>query len=449
MNDAIVIQGVSKKFRRYNSDRPASLKELILKGFNRRRNGQEFWALNDVSFSVPKGKMVGVIGQNGAGKSTLLRLIGGVGKPDSGTVSVNGRIGALLDLTTGFHPDLTGRENVFVSGVICGLTREEVAAKMDAIIDFAELKDFIDNPIRTYSTGMQMRLGFAIAIHTEPEVLLIDEVLAVGDLAFQQKCLQRINSFKEKGCTILLISHDLSQVKDFCDEVIWLRGGRLLARGEPGIVVGEYTAVLASETRRRTPTNKSPVVIGDTELRANVNRFGSMEVEIACVKLLDSSGEPTDAIQSGEALSVVIDFESENAALEPIFTLSISREDGFICYDTSTESQNIRFSSFEGRGQLRLHLDRLDLVGGKYFIDVGCFEKNWAYGYDYHWHVYPLSIKAPFSKGILSTSSRWEIHDENRNHEPSHVDALANGLAARMWRAPNTSMGNSPPPKRI
>ena len=186
--------------------------------------------------------MVGVIGPNGAGKSTLLRLIGGVGRPDEGRVKTRGQIGALLDLGAGFHPDLTGRENVFVSGVIGGLTRREVVERFDAIVAFSELEEFIDCPLRTYSSGMQMRLAFAVAVHVEPEVLLIDEVLSVGDLSFQTKSFERITYFKAKGCTIIFVSHNHKAVRELCDEALWLNCGRLMARGPAGLVVDQYVA---------------------------------------------------------------------------------------------------------------------------------------------------------------------------------------------------------------
>ncbi len=418
MNDAIVVENLGKRFRRLHTDRPGSFKEAVLRGFRNLRLQEEFWALRDVSFRVPPGKMVGIIGQNGAGKSTLLRLIGGVGQPNEGEISVNGRIGALLDLTTGFHPDLTGRENVFVSGVICGLTRREVSERMDEIIAFAELEKSIDNPIRTYSTGMQMRLGFSVAIHTDPEILLIDEVLAVGDMAFQQKCLARIQEFKARGCTILLISHDLSQAKQFCDEVIWLRAGQMVARGTPEVIVGEYVAELASETRRRTPASMPEVHTPDgTELRVNENRFGSMEMEITAVRLFDANGLPTREILSGQPLSVAIEFKTSRPIQHPIFSVSISCESGFICFDANTAEQNLKLPIIDQCGRIVLHFERLDLAGGKYFVDAGVYEKDWAYGYDYHWHAYPLEIRAPKSQGVLRPPQLWELSDLAKDME--------------------------------
>ena len=371
----------------------------------------DFWALREVSCSVAAGRTIGVIGNNGAGKSTLLRLIGGVGRPDEGSVQVHGRIGALLDLGVGFHPDLTGRENVFVSGVIAGLTRHEVAQRFDSIVAFAELQQSIDSPLRTYSSGMQMRLAFAVAIHTEPEILLIDEVLAVGDLAFQRKCLQRIAQFKAEGCTILLVSHDATLIQQLCDEVLWLRGGRLVAHGDPEVVVGQYVAEMTAETRRRTPAKRPALrTPTGTELRVNENRFGSLELEIISVRLLDLEGLPLTELESGAALCVEIEYLAPQSIDAPIFSVTISREDGVTCYDISTAAAGLSLPTIQGQGQLALHLERLDLSGGQYYVDVGVCERDWTYAYDYHWHVYPLSVRPTGTeKGILHPPHRWEF----------------------------------------
>jgi len=240
MDYAVVVKGLSKQFYRYHADRPWTLHETLVKGLRCLQPAERFWALDDVTFSIAPGRAVGVIGSNGSGKSTLLRLIGGVGRADKGYVTVSQRISGLLDLGTGFHPELTGRENVFVNGVISGLSRREVAKQFDEIVAFAELESFIDNPIRTYSTGMQMRLGFAIAVHAKPELLLIDEILSVGDHSFQRKCLERIKQFKNEGCTILIVSHDTGQIGEFCDEAIWLKSGRLIVHDRPDVVVDQY-----------------------------------------------------------------------------------------------------------------------------------------------------------------------------------------------------------------
>jgi lipopolysaccharide transport system ATP-binding protein len=424
MPDAIVVQNLGKWFRRYHADRPTTIKEALLRGLRRMKPSEHFWALHDVSFRIAPGRMVGVVGPNGAGKSTLLRLLGGVGRPNEGQVTVHGRIGALLDLGAGFHPDLTGRENVFINGVIAGLTRREVAQRFDSIVAFAELEEFIDNPLRTYSTGMQMRLGFAVAAHTDPQILLIDEILAVGDLAFQRKCLDRIDRFKAQGCTIVLVSHDATSIQQLCDEALWLRRGKLVAYGPADVVAEQYVAEMSAETRRRTPATR-PAVRTSTgeELRVNENRFGSLEMEIVAVQLIDPAGLPVTELDSGDPLQVEIEYVAPQPIPEPIFGVIISREDGQVCYDTNTAGAGHRLPTVHGPGQISFHIERLDLIGGQYYVDVGVYEREWAYAYDYHWHAYPLVVRPTGGeKGILHPPHRWEM--EAASTHPVNLPAL-------------------------
>jgi lipopolysaccharide transport system ATP-binding protein len=239
VSGTIVVEGLSKRFRHWEPNRSMTFQEVAQRSLRWRRK-QYFWALSDISFTVKPGRIVGIMGFNGAGKSTLLRLVAGVGDPTHGRIDVKGRLGAILDLGVGFHPELTGRENVFVSGVSSGLTRREVTDRFDSIVAFSELEAFIEYPLRTYSKGMHLRLAFAVASHIEPEVLLIDEVLAVGDLGFQRKCLDRLASFKHGGCTGLIVSHGPEVVLDLCDDVIWLDRGRVVAYGPAAEIVAQY-----------------------------------------------------------------------------------------------------------------------------------------------------------------------------------------------------------------
>jgi len=411
MSVPISVKGVSKRFRRYHPKRPTTFLEAFIHGLNRFKPVEQFWALRDVSFSIPAGRMVGIIGANGAGKSTLLRLIGGVGKPDVGVIRTMGRIGALLDLGAGFHPDLTGRENVFISGVISGLTRREVAERFDEIVEFSELSAFIDSPLRTYSTGMQMRLAFAVAVHIDPEIMLIDEVLAVGDMAFQRKCLDRIAQFKTKGCAIVLVSHDPGVVRQLCDEAIWLKNGCIVGQGPAEIIVGQYIVDMTVETRRRTPSEfPTEHTSVSTALKINENRFGSLEMEIINVNLLNEYGQVVGELLGGEALSVQITYRADNPISSPIFSVTISREDGFVCYDTSTEATGVMTPIVHGSEKITLVLGRLDLIGGMYFVDVGVYERAWAYAYDYHWHVYPFHVKTKDGdKGIIQPPQYWML----------------------------------------
>jgi lipopolysaccharide transport system ATP-binding protein len=239
---AIEARGVSKQFRRHHADRPWTLHEALSRGFRLIAPTERFWALRDVDLDVPRGGSLGLIGSNGAGKSTLLRLLARVGRPDTGSITVRGRIAALLDLGAGFHDNLTGRDNVMVTGVISGLSRSEVRRRFDEIVAFAELPESIDNPLRTYSSGMRLRLAFAVAMTIEPEILVVDEVLAVGDRHFQQKCVERITRLRTQGCSLVLCSHDLGLVGSLTDSIAWLHGGRVRHVGPAAQVVNEYSS---------------------------------------------------------------------------------------------------------------------------------------------------------------------------------------------------------------
>jgi lipopolysaccharide transport system ATP-binding protein len=410
VSNALVVDRLGKEFRRYHPERPRTLQEAILRRGRWIRPAERFWALRDVSFSVPAGRMVGLIGANGAGKSTLLRLIAGVGKPDEGRVDVHGRIGALLDLNAGFHPDLTGRDNVYVSGVVAGLSRREVTARFASIVAFAELEDAIDNPLHTYSSGMQMRLGFAVAVHVDPEILLIDEALAVGDVAFQEKCLRRIAQFRADGRTIVLASHQAEVLEELCDEVIWLEGGRVEAVGPAGEVVGRYVSAMMAETRRRTPAVWPTAQTSGADLRINENRLGSLELEIIAVRLLDRDAAAVAELGSGEPLAVEIEYRASRPVPTPIFSVAMSREDGVFCWETNTAAAGLTLPTIEGRGRMVLRIDRLDLNRGRYVLDVGAYAAEWAYAYDYHWHAYPLIVwAAGAEKGVLRPPQRWEM----------------------------------------
>src|SRR3954466_10830022 len=241
--NAIELTNVTKVYRRYARRKQfATLKSALLKGslIQDLRPEEKFPALQGVSFGVPAGSTYGIIGRNGSGKSTALKLVAGITKPTSGTVKVTGRISALIELGAGFHPEISGRENVFINGIMLGLTKREIQNRFDEIVEFAELREFIDAPVKTYSSGMYMRLGFAVAIHVDPDVLLVDEVLAVGDEGFTHKCLDKFAEFKRRGKTILLVTHSLGLVERFCDEALWLGGGRIKGSGDPKRIVGAY-----------------------------------------------------------------------------------------------------------------------------------------------------------------------------------------------------------------
>jgi len=405
MSTAILVENLGKSFKRYHTEKPLTFMEAALSGLRRIKPVDDLWVLRGVSFEVAAGEMMGVIGHNGAGKSTLLQLLGKVAHPTEGRIKTRGRVGALLDLGAGFHGDLTGRENAFVTAIVAGLPRREVARRFDRIVEFAELDGFIDNPVRTYSTGMMMRLAFSVAVHTDPQIMLVDEFLSVGDLAFQAKCLNRIKEMKQEGCAIVLVSHDVAQVERLCDRALWLKRGSVVAYGEPTVVAGQYTMEMRLKTQELTPAHPPQFTPFGTELRVNENRFGSLEAEITDVRLL-----PQAQIGSGKPLHVEMDYQTHQPIDSAIFSLTISQENGELCLDVNTLEMGIPCIRLQEKGTIRLVFDRLDLQRGKYFANVGIYKQNWDYAYDYHWHVYPFTIDADITcRGILRPPMRWEV----------------------------------------
>ncbi len=410
MDVPIKVSGLGKSFTRRHKLNPGTLKEALVSRLHRLNASEQFLALDQVDLEVRRGEIVGAIGRNGAGKSTLLRLIGGVGLPDRGQILVHGKIGALLELGAGFHPELTGRENIFINGVISGLSRAEVARRFDDIVAFSELEESIDNPLRTYSSGMQLRLAFSISVHTSPDILLIDEVLAVGDLAFQQKCLDRIEYFRRNGCAILIVSHDIEQVKAICDRVIWLRDGKVAAFGEPQSVVDQYERAMLLETERRrhadVPVRRTR---NGQELRIGENRKGTMELELSNVRFQGADGLPIEELKKGDGLSVIISCSPRKAIPSPILSVTVSDKKGEIFLDSNTEQLDI--PDIDRDTDARVHFDRIDLPAGDYFVDVGVYARDWGHVYDYHWHVYPLLVTADAEQERdLNTPPRWEIY---------------------------------------
>jgi ABC-type polysaccharide/polyol phosphate transport system ATPase subunit len=327
---AIELVNVTKVYRRYGSHHFATLKSALMQRsiLQDLKPSETFHALTDVSISVPAGSTFGVIGRNGSGKSTALKLVAGITKPTSGTVSVKGRISALIELGAGFHPEISGRENVFINGIMLGLTKREIEKRFDEIVEFAELRDFIDEPVKAYSSGMYMRLGFSVAIHVDPEVLLVDEVLAVGDEGFTHKCLDKFADFKRRGKTVLLVTHSLGLVERLCDEAVWLDGGRKQIEGDPKRVVDAYVArvaqqeenFLASEEVKALQEQPAqavdvPVMASDpTEdlTKAAEGRWGSRLVEISQVGLLDAKGHAAHVFQSGDSMRLHMRIRTRN-----------------------------------------------------------------------------------------------------------------------------------------
>jgi len=366
-----------------------------------------FQALQDVSFEVPRGTTVGIIGANGSGKSTLLKLIAGLHRPTSGKVSVNGRISALIELGAGFHPEFTGRENVFINGIILGLTRKEIYEKFDDIVRFSELEEFIDNPVKTYSSGMYMRLAFAIAVAVEPEVLLIDEILAVGDASFQRKCQNKMNMFKADGKTIALVTHDLNALERYCDRVLWLDQGQLKAYGDVQSVMGMYLEHVA-EMQRANIFDEHHGKGGDQK-SSHRKRWGSREAEITSVDLFNGTKKPCYLYKTGDKMTIEIIYKAYRPIEEPVFGIGIFRNDETYCYGTNTHIEKIHIPRIDGEGKVRFRVNSLDLTEGKYFLDIAIHTKD-GLCYDYQAHSYSFEVMSMIKDlGVYRPPHQWEF----------------------------------------
>ena len=405
----IRFDGVSKRFTLHH-ERPRSLQELLLNALRAKHQSskEEYWALRDVSFAVEQGETVGIIGPNGAGKSTVLKLISRIIEPTSGEIGVEGRVGGLLELGAGFHPDLTGRENIYLNGSILGMSQKEIKRQIDDIIGFAEVERFIDVPVRHYSSGMLVRLGFSVAVHTRPDILLIDEVLAVGDAAFREKCMDKIAEFRRGDCTILLVSHDLGSVQDLCSQVVWLEDGQIRLAGETQRVISSYAASVEEELEAKRDLDNRGV------LRA-ASQQG--ELHIREVKMVDAEDRPRWTFKSGESLRVHIAYESTNRVENPVFSILIHRSDGL--YVSSTNTYNIdpfHVGPVEGCGELVIGIDRLDLYGGDYFLSVGAyFEPDppyWSAPAHFLDKQYTFEVTSKGRHGVVVLPAAWTHRPE-------------------------------------
>jgi lipopolysaccharide transport system ATP-binding protein len=408
MRDAVVVQNLGKRFRRYRDDRPSTIHEALLRGFWKLAPIEYFWGLKDIDFRIAPGRMVGVVGRNGAGKSTLLRLIGGVGRPDEGSIQTHGSVRGLLTLGAGFHPELTGRENLFVNAVVGGLTIREVEERLDPIIAFSELEEYIDSPLRVYSTGMQMRLFFSIAIHSDPDILLIDEVLSVGDLAFQRKCLDRIEQIKSSGCTVIVVTHEPGMVRDLCDEALWLRAGRLEAQGSCSRVVRKYLADAHTVSWSHLPVaNTDPAMVAGQ--RSNGPEAELPELEITGVRMLGLADSATKEIETGGSLSIEISFVAGRLIESLNFSFAIRRKDGISCCDISTQESPATLYDVYGEGAIVLHIERLDLGGGLYDIEVSAFGDTPAPRLAFWQDARSITVRSDGpSNGLWHVPHRWE-----------------------------------------
>jgi len=361
---AVQIDQVSKSFRRVKQA-PTSIKQRMTNKLRRRTlEYDDFWALQEISYEIKTGTSIGLIGPNGSGKTTLLKMIAGILRPTTGVITSRGRIAALLELGAGFHQELTGRENVYLNASILGLTKKETDAVFDSIVDFAELHDFIDTKVKFYSSGMYMRLGFAVAVHVDPDILLVDEVLAVGDEGFQRRCLDRIQSFQQEGRTIVLVTHVVDQVRDICTEGVMLLNGVVHQTGTPETVVREYRRLLLKED--------VPWVAGEP----------TRDIEIASVQVLPPEGRTLDDVEPGDNITIQVDLKASRAVEDPVVAVTLHDHHDVLEYQESTASLGANLGRIQGARRVRFVLRWLPYTSGEYFVTVGVTSRDERTLYD-------------------------------------------------------------------
>jgi len=413
----ISVQNVSKLYRIYESP-SGRLKEILLRG--RRKYHRDFWALQDVSLEVPTGETVGVIGRNGAGKTTLLQIIAGVLQPTLGEVRVEGRVTALLELGSGFNPEYTGRENILLSGQILGFSEEQMKRKLDVIAQFAELEAFVDQPVKTYSTGMLMRLAFASAIHVDPDVLIVDEALSVGDVYFQRKSLDRIEYFRRTGKTVLFVSHDPMLIQRFCTQAVWIEAGKVVMIGNAREVVTAYQAFCAKLEDERLRNAARNGGIGSDEhdeilreLQLTGSRWGNGKIRFTGVEMIGAHGDATWVFRTGEAVTIKLNFESDGDYRQPVFAVDIHRYDGiFIGSINNLDTHPASLPVISGASSIELHIPKLELPHNAYFLSLKAFTEDgspeWNDPADIHNQMYQFDVvsEQPIH-GLMKFEAEW------------------------------------------
>lgn len=415
---SIDMVAVSKRFRRstlrkgsYTTIKTALLNLLLGRS---KAEGSFTQAISNFTARIPKGASLGIIGKNGSGKSTLLKLITGIYRADSGKISVNGRVAALIELGAGFHPDFTGRENLYLGGIMHGLSRAQIDERFDDIIKFAELENVIDDPVRTYSSGMYMRLGFSLAIHTDPDVLIVDEVLAVGDAAFVAKCKDKISELRKAGKTLLLVSHDLGAIERWCDEAIWLHQGKEMDRGNPRRVIDKYRSWIEKGEEEevleeRTHDIESTGAANQVSEKQVAGRWGSREIEITGMRLLDKNGQEHGLFHTGDAATIVIDYKVNESTEDVVFGVGLNRADGLVILGTNTDIERINVPALQGTGQALFQIESLDLIEGSYSIDVAVHRQD-GYPFDYHQGALKFLMRSAHKYvGVVAPKHAWKI----------------------------------------
>lgn len=394
---AIVVNHVSKSFKVYKDKNNTMMESLL---FWERKKYENRQVLSDINFTVDKGEAVGLIGHNGCGKSTTLKILSKILYPDKGSIRVNGRVSSLIELGAGFHPDMSGRENIYINASIFGLTKKEIDRRLDDIIAFSELEEFIDNPIRTYSSGMYMRLAFSVAINVNADVLLIDEILAVGDVGFQSKCFRRLKEIKENGTTIIIVSHSLEQIEQICDRSIWIHEGRVRAQGAPQDINSQYLDCMGKQQQG---------IIEEPGKSDGEDRWGNGDAKICRVRLLNKDGEERSNFCTDEPMIIQFDYEVKKCVENAVFGIGIFRNDGINCYGTNTRIDRIQEFSISKNGKVSFIMDAMSLLPGSYVLNV-TIEKDMGIPIDYYTKAKSFVVYSKADDvGIARMGHRWEI----------------------------------------
>lgn len=423
---SVDIVDLSKSFRRRTLTKSAytTLKSsLISKLFPSKTAKTNYTdVIKDIRLRIPRGSSVGIIGRNGSGKSTLLKLITGIYKPDKGSISVNGRIAALIELGAGFHPDFTGRENLQLGAAMHGMSKKELQSKFDEIVSFAELEHVIDDPVKTYSSGMFMRLGFSLAVHTDPDILIVDEVLAVGDASFVAKCKEKIAQLRKQNKTLILVTHDLDAVERWCDEVLWLNGGGVKDRGDPRRVIDHYRQYIEKQEEQdllemraasQNETNEVAAAdISDTQKTGEEKaRWGSREVEITDVKIFSKSANTELSehllFHPDEDVQIQINYKIMQPTDDVVFGICINRNDGLIVHGSNTDIEDVKVKLGQ-TGTIKYNIKYLGLMEGHYLLDVAVHRGD-GYPYDYHKNAIKFAVRSQYNQvGLYVPQHTWE-----------------------------------------
>lgn len=438
-NNAIEVDNITKKFKIYY-DKGSQLKEKLL--FWNRNTYEEHWVLKGISFEVKKGEAIGLIGYNGCGKSTTLKLLSKIIYPDAGTIAMNGRVSSLIELGAGFHPDMSGRENIYTNAAIFGLTKKEIDARLDDIIAFSELEAFIDNPVRTYSSGMYMRLAFSVAINVDADILLIDEILAVGDANFQAKCFNRLREIKAQGTTIVIVSHSLSQIEQICERSIWIHEGKIRMEGRPRDVHAEYLGFmgkvreekLAKEKQRQQEklqnaqkeqakqesskeTNSAVETVENNKNDSNSadakakKRWGNGNATITRIAMKQEDGKEGTLFRTGSNVDLIIQYDVKKPVKDAVFGIAIYNSQGQHCYGTNTKIDKLSEFDLSEDGQVILHLERLNLLPEVYTLDIA-IECEIGMPVDYYKKAYQFEMYSVYDEvGLVRIDHTWEIPD--------------------------------------